>query len=133
MHRDDGLGTRRYQILDQIRIEVPGDVFGINRNRNGVLAIGSERRRDIGGRAHEHLVTTPDPGRCDRQLQSRRSARYCNTVFTTCECGEILFKLRNCDAKRARNLAAAQGGNNGLDFVFPDVRLVDQHFVTSRH
>ncbi len=56
MNGNDGLGARRDQPLDQIRIEIPRHGFGIDRNRHRAIVIGRKR----GG--VEALISTSSPG-----------------------------------------------------------------------
>ena len=68
-----GAGPEGDQRLDEREVEIPGQCARADTWNRPVVDHG-EGGRDVGARAHEHLVAGADAGGGDRQLQRGRSA-----------------------------------------------------------
>ena len=68
MHRNDGARARRDQALNQVKIEVPGLPFGIDRHRDGVGVDDRKRGCDIGARAEQDFIARLQVERRDRKM-----------------------------------------------------------------
>jgi hypothetical protein len=91
--------------------------------------ISGKRGCDVGRRAHQDFVARANSGGRYGELQRRGSAGHGHSVFAADLGGKPLLKFRQRLAKGTRYFSATKRLQDGLDFFFAEIRLVNRYSI----
>ena len=88
----------RDQLLDQVEVEVPGLVLGVDRHRHAAVVERGERGGDVGAGADQDLVAGLELERRDREVQRGRAARTATPWRAPDVVGELALEAGDLDS-----------------------------------